>query len=548
MLNQNALDEICRKIDELIDTNNHTELERLLEKIEDHRFCDSKDQAHFYYSLGTGHLSLKVNFKNSWVKDTAGNAVKYFRKAMYEDGFKDLLPEIRSRIITNFGGALLRQGRKFEAISEFNKAISINNNPNALLRKGIVLLHLSDEVFNESHQVYYQYEAYKILKDIYERKNQILDLDLVAAMDRDTETIRFLDWYDKNIEHLKQSPYPNKKARKNTTKKEKAYKDWCIRNSLYINDLNEILNEHWAEEDILTLPSLVHLVNPLLTTSETLALNAAFSEIKHQYAFARFNYFDAITSLSYKKELEHFSDNQLHLTNSLDYCLYRRDIEMVKVSFRLLYSCFDKASMLMKKYLTLDIRDKDVTFSRIWFTDTERRKTREYFTNSNNTYLLALYWLSRDINDNEDINHNYWMDSNALKLADIRNKMEHQGFRVTIDYLHKINKAHIIDTSARKQEIVRKVEELRGILTNSNSEDHTTETLETLNHLHNILKEEKNIKGYPLIITDVELREQTYRLMRSARYAIIYLALGIHYAEKQKPSYDDVISMTVPKL
>ncbi|MEO8490729.1 LA2681 family HEPN domain-containing protein [Pseudomonas sp.] len=548
MLNQKALDDVCGKIDELIDSNNHIELEKLLEEIEEHKFCDSKDQAHFYYSLGTGHLSFKSDFKSSWVNDTAGKAVKFFRKAMYEDGFKDLHPEIRSRIITNFGGALLRQGRKFEALAEFNKAIAIDKNPVALLKKGITLLHLSGEVFDVGHQIFYQYEAYKILKNVYEKKDQLLDVELITAMERDIETTNFLKWYDENIEHLQKSPYPNKKIKNNITKKEKAYRDWCIKNSLYINDLNEILSEHWAEEDILTLPSLVHLVNPLLTTSETLALNAAFSEIKHQYAFARFNYFDAITSLSHKKEIEHFSDNQLHLTNSLDYCLYRRDIEMIKVSFRLLYSCFDKASMLMKKYLTLDIKDNNVTFSRIWFTDTERKKTREYFTKSNNIYLLALYWLSRDINDNEDINHNYWMDSNALKLADIRNKMEHQGFRVTIDYLHKINKAHTIDTSAEKQAILRKVEELRANLANSTSDKHTAEKIETLNHLQDILKEEENLKGYPLIITDIELREQTFRLMRSARYAIIYLALGIHHAEKQKPRDENLISMAVPKF
>lgn len=548
MLGQKALRKICERIDLLIDSRNHPELEALLEDVEESKFVKSEDQAHFYYSLGTGHLSLNGNFKSSWGKDTAGKAVKFFRKAMYEEGFSKLPPEIQSRVVTNFGGALLRQGRKFEAIAEFNKAIKINNNPFALLKKGITLLHLSDEVFYESHQIYYQYEAHKILKNIYDSRHKLFDTDQVTAMERDIGTTTFLKWYDENIEHLQDSPYPNRKLRKRLTKKENAYNEWCISNSLYINDLNEILNTQWAEEDIITLPNLVHLVNPLITTSDTLALNAAFSEIKHQYAFARFNYFDAITSTNAKSETEHFSDKRLHLTNSLDYCLYRRDIEMVKVSFRLLYSCFDKISILMKKYFSLDIKDKNVTFSRVWFSDTERTKIREYFTKSNNTFLLALYWLSRDINDDEDINHNYWMDSNALKLADIRNKMEHQGFRVTIDSLHRINKAHSRDTSEIKNEILKKIERLHENIAASKSTDDTFKDQESLSHLQALIKEEDNLKGYPLIITDIELREQTIRLMKSARYAIIYLALGIHHAEKQNIQHENLIGMHVPML
>ncbi len=548
MLTQKALNEICEKIDLFIDSRKHIELEAYLEKVEDSKFHNSRDQAHFYYSLGTGHLSFRESFKTSWKKDTAGKAVKYFRKAMYEDGFKKLPSKIQSRIITNFGAALLRQGRKFEAIAEFNKAIRINRNPIALLKKGTTLLHLSDEVFYDSHQIYYQYEAHKILKDIYDNRQKLFEPDHIADLERDSCTTSFLKWYDENIEYLKDSPYPEEKPRKKSTKKEEAYNNWCIKNSLYINDLNEILNNRCAEEDIITLPDLAHLVNPLITTSDTLALNAAFSEIKHQYAFARFNYFDAITSISATKEIEHFSDKRLHLTNSLDYCLYRRDIEMVKVSFRLLYSCFDKISILMKKYLSLDIKDKNVTFSRVWFTDTERVKTRDYFINSNNTFLLALYWLSRDINDDEDINHNYWMDSNALKLADIRNKMEHQGFRVTIDSLHKINKLHTKDTSAIKNEILQKIEELQATISASTSDEDTCNNKESLDHLQALLKEEENLRGYPFIITDIELREQTVRLMKSARHAIIYLALGIHHAEKRKPHAENLIGMPVPML
>lgn len=545
MPRQKEIYEYSKEIDNLISAGSRKDLEGFLDKIKDVQFSNSKDQSYFYYILGTGYSVFFESFHELWKKETIGKAVKFFLKAMYEEGFNDLTPGDQGKIFTNFGCALQKQGREFEAIAEFNKAIEINNNPIALLKKGTTLLGLSNKLFDEDHCLHYQYKAHSILEYLYAKKLDLFDQDHIHAMNNDTYTLKFLDWYNKNIEFPEEEPTITNRhnRRKNTSKKESAYINWCNKNTLYINNLNEISNDPGVTQDTLTLPDLVHLVNPLTTTSETLALNAAFSEIKHQYAFARFNYFDAITSDCSKKEIKHFSDKHLYLVNSLDYCLYRRDIEMTKVSFRLIYSCFDKISMLMKKYLTLDIKESQVTFRGVWFKDTERNKIREYFLNSNNQFLLALYWLSRDINDDEDASHTYWIDTNALKLADIRNKMEHQSFRVAIDSLHKINVAHTNDKSTQRSEITHQIEELQA-----SSNEHLAENLKKIAHLQSLLDEKDNLLGYPLMITDVELRNQTMRLMKKARYAIIYLALGIHHAEKQKTHDGPIIGIDVPML
>jgi len=543
---EKKIDECSRKIDLLINAGNRQDLENFLDGIKDVKFQSSKNQSYFYYILGTGYSTFFESFQELWKKETIGKATKFFLKAMYEEGFNDLTPESQSRIFTNFGSALHKQGRDLEAITEFNKAIAIDNNPIALLNKGTTLLSLSSKVFDEEHGLYLQYKAHSILEYLYTKKQDLFDKDHIRAMDNDAYVLKFLEWCNKNIEFLQGEPLLTVPCsrKKRLSKKEKAYIDWCNSNDLYINTLNEISSAPEVAQDLLTLPSLVHLVNPLITTSESLALNAAFSEIKYQYAFARFNYFDAETSVHSARETEHFSDKHLYLTNSLDYCLYRRDIEMIKVSFRLLYSCFDKISMLMKKYLALDIKkDSQVTFRGVWFKDTERNKIREYFLDSKNQFLLALYWLSRDINDDEDANHNYWVDTNALKLADIRNKMEHQSFRVTIDSLHKINLAHSQENPTKRIEIINQMATLETGLG-----EQSAENLKMVEHLQSLLDEQDNLIGYPLLITDIELRNQTMRLMKKVRYAIIYLALGIHHAEKQKTHDGPIIGIEVPML
>jgi hypothetical protein len=422
--------------------------------------------------------------------------------------------------LTNLGIKFFQQGRLFEAIQEFNRAIAIDENPIAFLQKGICLLDISNTLYDQGHSLYFQKEAYFQLKYVHDTRETNLDEDHLKAFEKNTRIIDFIEWYEKNspkIRHLS-----DLSSRKGKSKKEKNYLNWCLENKLFINDLNDISNEGSVNQDIICLPSIVCKINPLITITETLAMNAAFSEIKYQYAFARFNYYDAITSKQSVDELPHYSDKNLHLVNSLDFCVYRKDIEMTKVSFRLIYSCLDKIAVLLKKYLDLAIKDTRVHFSQIWYEQKnypQDKIIREVFLNSKNPFFLALYWLSRDINDNEEDGHGYWIDPNAEKLADIRNKMEHQGFRVVIDDLYKITQQ----------------------ATNQHLDKKNTATGEQL-------KEKIKLKGYPLVITDLELKEQTLRLMKKVRYAIIYIALGIHYEEEKNINKELIFPMSTPML
>lgn len=559
LLSSQELQRNSNKINDLIDDRDLKVLKEFLQDICDNQYESPEDQAFHYYTIGTGYAETIELGPELWSKDAIGKAVSYFRKSTYSSGFKLLHPELASRIHINLGNAYSKQGRALEALHQFNTATLTYQNPLARLNKGVDLLRLSFCLTYTDQILRFQKEAYETLSFLYLHKTELFEAEHVRIMESDEATISFLNWfsetYGQKSEHFQDFDSRENKGRLG---KERRYRKWCLTNRLYINEANDISTDDTIGQDVLCFPRLIKALNPLLSTTESLALSASFSEIKYQYAFARHNYFESITSENSLLEKPHFSDKNLRLTNSLDYCIYRRDIEQLKVSFRLLYSCLDKIALLLKKYLLIDIGDHKVSFSTVWFKE-QKHKTnkangappeiRDFFIDNQNPFFLALYWLSRDINDNEEDGHNYWMDPNAQKLADIRNKMEHQGFRVVMETFHKISSQ--FDKALTDSAIIEhknQLDSLQVMLTASDDPNAQTVINERIKAIHALFKEREHLNGYPLTITDSELKEQTMRLMKKLRYALIYLALGINLEEQKNRPNTPLVEMEVPTL
>lgn len=541
----------CMRMDFLIEKGGLAEISEFISLIKDKVYQDSSLQAHHYYVLGNGCSALVNDALDGWSNDSAGQAVRYYKRATYESGFNDLSADVKSRIYTNLGSELCRQGRVLEGVEQLDYGLRLFDNPVAYLVKGKYLLNFSCQLFDEGHAAYFQKESYFILKYVVECRFQLFDQGHLQQLESDIHIAGFVKWFDENYsERCEGYPHLSSlKGRKGHTRKEKEYVRWCLENRLFINELNDISVEPVVGFDALSFPGVACLINPLMTMSETLALSAAFSEIKYQYAFSRFNYFDAVTSVYARTEVNHYADLELGLTDSLDYCVYRRDIEMVKLSFKSLYSCFDKIAVLMSMYLGHDNATK-AHFSSVWYhkNDSGRKvRVRDELQSLNNPFLLALYWLSREINDSEEEGHGYWMDSNAGRMADIRNKMEHGGFRVVIDGLHNIGRKY---DEARACEgvdgLLERLEENRLLCQGEESLELRQEIQRLIELDETRIAEKEKLKGYPLIVTDVELREQTLRLMKKVRFAIIYLALAVNYEESKRDGDGIVLPMGTP--
>lgn len=533
------------KMDELIIGRKYKALKEFIGLLESREYHSSKARSENYYIIGNGHAILSDCLESFW-DEQVGLQVKFYKKSQYEQGFSELSDDLKSRVYTNLANALYSQGRLFEALIEYDRAIAIFNNPLAYFSKGRVLLEISRSLYDEVHAMYFQKEAYPILKYVYECKEFLFDADHLKLIEAATPYVEFVSYFNQHFDSIcEEFPHVSVlKGLKGKSDKERSYKKWCLENALFINDLNEITIEPVAAQDVMGLPSVRYSINPLIGLTESLWLGSGFSEIKQQYAHARFTYYEAIESRYAQRDISHYASNDLFLVNSLDYCIYRRDIEQIKISFRLLYSCFDKLAVLLFKYLNPGPVSR-VYFSNVWYAD--RNKVKQSFIDSNNPYLLALYWLSREINDDETEGHDHWMDSNATKLADIRNKLEHGGFRVVMDDLYKITKHFDRELAETKHaEILARIEQNNKILKSGVPKAEQQAIRERIRLDQGLIDESYDMQGYPFIITDKELRDQTLRLMKKVRYAIMYTSLAIHYEEEKLDSSGIVMPYETP--
>lgn len=431
---------------------------------------------------------------------------------------------------------------------EFDRALSYSDNAIARLCKGKALLDLSVRVVSLDSMVQFQRQAYELLRYVYDARHELFDVDHVEGMDSDSDTIGFIRWYKDNIDFINaEHPHISKlKGRKGKTVQEQKYMSWAVANRLYLNVLNDISTEHYCTQDSLSFPSTIHTVNPLINTTDSLAIRSAFTEIKYQYAAARYSYFEAVTSRNSKKEILHFSDENLNLTNSLDYCIYRKDIEGVKGVFKSLYSCFDKIAFLLKTYLDIEGPVHRIDFKRIW--NTNGGKVKERFLKSNNRFLLALYWLSREIVEDEEDGHSYWIDPNAKSLAEIRNAIEHRGFRVIYDFSKTARDLEKREGKRACIEMHKELSDLIGLLGDESDKERREALILRIEKIKGYLAEKESVEGYPLTISDDELREQTLRLMHKVRYSLSYLAMAIVVEEKKIKVPDVVVPFETPVM
>ena len=544
-MGKTCINDDAAKMDELIAGRKYDEISAFIELLVCRMYDNSELRAYNHYIVGNGYAVLADRLNSPWDEKT-GLQVNFFKKAQYEPGFSALDDDVKSRVYTNLASALYGQGRYLEAVVEYDRAIATFNNPMAFFCKGQALMEFSRGLYDEGHCMYFQKEAYPILKYVYECKDDLFDEGHLAVVNAAQHLQGFVRHFDDNFSEICES-FPHLSTLEGfvgRSQKERLYKQWCLENRLFINDLNDISNEPVVAQDVMGLPSVTYSINPLIGVSESLWLSGGFSEIKHQYAHARFTFFEAIESKYAKREVSHYASNDLFLTNSLDYCLYRRDIEQIKICFRLLYSCFDKLAVLLFKYLEPNSAAR-VYFSNVWYVRDKDVKGR--FLESENPFLLALYWLSREINDNEAEGHDHWMDPNAGKLADIRNKIEHGGFRVVIDDLYTISKSFELEREDKNRaEILDRIEENRRLLKSGVPKAEQKAIKLKIAADLELIEGKENLRGYPLVITDNELREQTLRLMKKVRYAIIYTSLAIHYEEEKRDKSGISIPYEIP--
>ena len=192
----------------------------------------------------------------------------------------------------------------------------------------------------------------------------------------------------------------------------------------------------------------------------------------------------------------HFSDREVLLYNTLDYPSYSVATERIKSAFRICYSIFDKAAFFLNHYLDLAIPEKSVKFRTFWYIEQSRKKgLRADFENRQNWPLRGLFWLSKDLYE-EEVGFKEAIEPDARELSEIRNHLEHKYLKLHGD-------------------------DWRGP---SPANDELSRSL-------------SDTLAFSMYRRDFE--RKTLKLLKLSRAALVYLSLAIHCEEQQRKKKED---------
>jgi hypothetical protein len=238
--------------------------------------------------------------------------------------------------------------------------------------------------------------------------------------------------------------------------------------------MNDLVAEPVVAHDILTTPSMVTPID------EGPRYQGFYNQMKQEYVSARFLLYEALNA-----KTPHYSDRDVFLFDTYDYATYGLAAEKLKVAFRVFYSLLDKTGFFVNAYFGLGIDEGAVNFRTLWY-EKGKRTLRLAFRDRPNWPLRGLYWLSRDL-VNDDADADAALEPDARSLAEIRNYLEHRYLKI-------------------HSEIPPKPRANRGPLTDD--------------------------LAYSLWRGDLERR--TTRLAKLVRAAIIYLTLAIKVEERER--------------
>lgn len=207
------------------------------------------------------------------------------------------------------------------------------------------------------------------------------------------------------------------------SKTERAYRRWCLEHRLFLCPLNDLGPHLAAATDDLMLPPLIKGLNDRPDGHLPPPIVGFFSQMKQEYASARFMLFEGINCTQV-----HFSDRGVALTNTLDYPLYSLASERVRTAFRIAYSLLDKVAFLVFRYWNLDKKHPDrVSFKNVWMVEGKACLLPQ-FEKHDNLPLRGLFWLSKELFDDQ---LKQTTAADARELHSIRNALEHTYLRVS---------------------------------------------------------------------------------------------------------------------
>jgi tetratricopeptide (TPR) repeat protein len=446
-----------------------------------------REHALIHYFLGnaweaTRRISRKDEALDAWEQPEFAQQIIHLRHAI-RLGDGELEPLRLCQIYTNLGNLMSHCGRVVDAVAYWDRALTLDPDfAMALGNRGCGLLRWAQLIYDPGHRIRFARQAYS---------------SLVRALAPDTRVHQHartsFEEYLANLQRVVpakvlQARSHSHKFPKRMGRQERAYRTWCLADRLFLNDLNELDPDPIGAADVLSLPSLT-------TSIHSGPPNAIgfFNQLKQEYVTARYMYYEGTQT-----GRAHFSDRWVTLVNTLDYPAYGLPVEQVKIAFRLAYSILDKVAYFLNDYLSLQIPERNVSFRSLWYDRQEpARGLRTDIHRTDNWPLKGLFWLAKDLYE-KDAGFTEAIEPDGKEVADIRNHIEHKYFK-----LHVFGPWPVPEEgppSMRGDLLARSMD--RG-----------------------------------------DFERRTLRLLRTARAALIYVALGVFVEERRRQQHKGKVKM-----
>ena len=386
-----------------------------------------EDDAAFNYYLGTGLGTYSDYLVRSGKAYTDSNVIEtrrlsmlYLRRGivLYDPAIHTD-PRAKLRILTNYANGLDTAGRVIEALRIYREVLQTNSNFSiALGNYGRALQFLANMVNDSGHFEDIHCYAYQALK----KAVTIEDPDLHnQAIDAFTKAIN--DYEVSFSKDMLAEPIVYDRYEIGKTDEEVMYRKWCLRNHLFLNPLNDVIETESAfAHDPLTITTYTEDNDDLDAESSNSAEPprwfAMLNQLKEEYIYARYLCFAGFET----DGKVHFADREVKLIlSSYDYPSYSIRIEHLKNSFRILYSILDQICFFINDYWKLGIPERGVSARNICKANNYPRE---------NVPLNSLYWLLCEFFET------YGDDElqPEKRLVVLRNALEHKFVKI-----HKYN-------------------------------------------------------------------------------------------------------------
>lgn len=429
------ISELSKSFDRYFFEKNTTETLKLIEKAKTikENSLTLANKMQLNYDIATAYSDLRnVDHVDSYLE----KEILHYRKVImfYEenqgkvsDDEKFVLNYIAMRTYTNLGNALKATGRYVTSIDSFFNALSIEASFSmASLNLSRTLLDYSFIQTRKYEEQYYQHASYYYLeytkKYAYNLENQeyLNDFNKLFSIFHEDYINNFL------TKELKLPDYFV------DNDNEKRYRDYIGLFRLFLEPCAEILADPCFLVDSLVLP-----FNAGEGKDEFIGL---FNQLKAEYIHARYLWY---TSEDNKQK--YLFEKDIDLVDIKDTANYSYNDTLMRMSFRIIYSAFDRIGFFINEYFNVGLKGSNVSFKNIWKEELKGRNGEVYFTIPNpltkqldNVGLKALYWLQKDLLDDKKV---CVTDPYSIIMFKMRNDMEHNVLR-TVDNLaiNKISK------------------------------------------------------------------------------------------------------------